>query len=65
VSSELNHGNDILYQGRDQKIEIDVRLQNETVWLSLIQMAGLFDRNKSIISRHIKNVFSTQELDKL
>lgn len=42
--------------------KIDVRLENETVWLSLDKMAELFQRNKSTISRHIKNIFSEGEL---
>ena len=41
-----------------------MRLQGETVWLSLDQMAELFQRNKSTISRHIKNVFEEGELNK-
>ena len=44
----------ILFQTEDQKIALDVRFEEETVWLSLDQMAELFDRNKSTISRHIK-----------
>ncbi len=41
-----------------------VKLINETVWLNLNQMAGLFQRNKSVVSRHIYNVFRTGELSK-
>ena len=52
----------ILYQTEDQKTRIEVRLQGETVWLSLNQMAELFDRDKSVISKHIKNVFEEGEL---
>ncbi len=44
------------------KIKINVNLQNETVWLSLDQMAELFQRDKSTISRHIKNIFIEGEL---
>lgn len=50
-----NKDNMLIYQSEDGKIKIDVRFENETVWLSLDQMAILFGRNKSTISRHIKN----------
>ena len=57
-------GQILLYQTPDGESRIEVRLQNETVWLSLDQMAELFQRNKSTISRHIKNVFDEGELNK-
>jgi len=56
-------GQILLYQTPDGESRIEVRLQGETVWLSLDQMAELFQRNKSTISRHIKNVFEEGELD--
>lgn len=52
----------IIYQTDDGAVKIDVRLANETVWLSLDMMAELFQRDKSTISRHIKNIFSEGEL---
>ena len=55
-------GQILLYQTPDGETRIEVRLQGETVWLSLDQMAELFQRNKSTISRHIKNVFEEGEL---
>ena len=55
-------GQILLYQTPDGESRIGVRLQGETVWLSLDQMAELFQRNKSTISRHIKNVFEEGEL---
>lgn len=54
-----------LYTSADGKISLQVSLDNETVWLSLDQMATLFDRDKSVISRHIRNVFNEGELSKL
>ena len=54
----------VLFQTEDRKIALDVRFEEETVWLSLDQMADLFDRNKSTISRHIKNVFDEAELQR-
>jgi hypothetical protein len=52
----------ILYQTEDNRTRIEVRLENETVWLSLNQLAELFQRDKSVISRHIKNIFEEGEL---
>lgn len=54
----------ILYQTEDGQTRVDVRLENETVWLSLNDIAHLFDRDKSVISRHIRNVFSEGELER-
>ena len=52
----------ILYLTEDGRTRLQVRLEGETVWLSLNQMADLFQRDKSVISRHIKNVFEEGEL---
>jgi hypothetical protein len=52
----------LLYQAEDGRQRIEVRLQDETVWLSLKQMAELFQRDKSVVSRHINNVFKEGEL---
>ena len=57
-----NKGQIILYQTQDGESKIEVTLANETVWLTADQMAELFQRNKSTISRHIKNVFESGEL---
>lgn len=56
-------GNIILYTTPDGEAKIEVTLQDETVWLTLDQMAELFQRNKSTISRHIKNIFEIGELN--
>ena len=55
----------ILFKTEDDKVSLEVRLDEETVWLTLDQMASLFDRDKSTISRHIKNVFDEGELGKI
>ena len=52
----------LIYQNKEGDIRIDVRFQDETIWLSLDQMATLFSRDKSTISRHIKNIFEEGEL---
>ena len=58
----MDKGLFLLYQTPDGDSQIEVKLQNDTVWLSLDQMAELFQRNKSTISRHIKNVLEDGEL---
>jgi len=57
-----NQGEIILYQS-DDSTQLEVRIENETVWLSLNQMSDLFGRDKSVISRHVKNIFEEGELD--
>jgi len=59
----MDTGQIILYQTQEGEAKIEVRLANETVWLTADQMAELFQRNKSTISRHIKNVFESGELE--
>lgn len=54
----------IMYQTEDGLTKIDVQMSGETVWLSLDQMADLFQRDKSTISRHIKNIFGEGELNR-
>lgn len=58
----MENDNMLIYQSADGNIKIDVRFEKETVWLSLDQMATLFGRDKSTVSRHIKNVFEEGEL---
>jgi len=53
-----------MYQTENGLTKIEVTLENETVWLSQNQMAELFQRDKSTISRHIKNIFEEREPDK-
>ena len=59
-----DRGEIIIYQTEDGLAKITVSMRDETVWLSLDQMAELFQRDKSTVSRHIKNVFSEGELDR-
>ena len=56
-----NNGEIILYQP-DNSIRLEVRIQEETAWLNLIQMTQLFGRDKSVISRHIRNIYQEREL---
>lgn len=52
----------VIYKSQDNKVEIDVKFENEIAWLSLNQIASLFGRDKSVISRHLKNIFNSKEL---
>ena len=61
--SKANMGEILIYRTEDGQTKLDVKLENETIWLSLDQMAELFQRDKSTVSRHIKNVFQEGELD--
>ena len=58
----MNNSNIIMYTTEDGLTKIEVTFDEDTVWLSLEQMAELFQRDKSTISRHIKNIFSEGEL---
>ena len=60
----MNTSNMIMYTTEDGLTKIEVTFEEDTVWLSLDQMAELFQRDKSTISRHIKNVFSEGELNR-
>ena len=63
MTNNLPEKSDILiYQTEDGRTRVEVRLQDETVWLSLQQMADLFQRDKSVISRHIRNIFKEGEV---
>ena len=58
-----NNNQIIIYQTDDDQTQIDVCLENETVWLTQAQMADLFQKDRTVISRHIRNVFKEGELD--
>ncbi len=57
MSSEI-----LIYQNQDGNIKVDVRLQDETVWLTQAQMAKLFGKSRTTITEHIQNVFKEGEL---
>lgn len=56
--------NIVIYQTENGKTKLDVHLQKQTIWLSLDEISSLFQKNKSTISRHIKNIFLSEELDR-
>lgn len=57
-------GEVIVYAAPDGEVRVDVRLDRETVWLSLSQMTELFGRDKSVISRHLRKIFQSGELER-
>ena len=58
-----NQGEIVLYQ-LDKEVKLEVRLENETVWLSIDEMSQLFGRDISVIGKHIRNIFKEGELVK-
>jgi prophage maintenance system killer protein len=60
----MNNSHIEIYKVENGETEISVKLEDETVWLSLNQMVKLFQRDKSVISRHISNIFKEKELDR-
>lgn len=63
MESKDNPSQFLIYQAEDGKTRLDVRLENETVWLAQEQMAELFDKGRTTITEHLKNIFSEGELD--
>lgn len=53
----------IIYQTDDGTTQLDVKLENETVWLTQAQMAELFQKDRTVVGRHIRNIFREGELD--
>ncbi|MGD9109180.1 MAG: virulence protein RhuM/Fic/DOC family protein [Gammaproteobacteria bacterium] len=53
----------VLYRSKDGSVKLEAALEQETLWLNLNQLAKLFGRDKSVISRHLRNIFKTKELD--
>lgn len=59
-----NNSQIAIFCSKDGQIELNVKLENETVWLSQTQMAQLFQKDRTVISRHINNIFKEGELEK-
>ncbi len=60
---KVNHSDFILFKTEDEKISVDVRFEDDTVWLTQEQMALLFGKAKSTINEHIQNIFKEGELE--
>ncbi|MBT3296695.1 MAG: virulence protein RhuM/Fic/DOC family protein [Lentisphaerae bacterium] len=61
---QRDRGDIVVYETEDGGVQLDVRLENETIWLTLNQLAELFGRDKSVISRHLRSIYSTGELQR-
>jgi len=59
----MSKGEVLIYQGKDGLTQVSVRLQDETLWLNLIQLAELFQRDKSVVAKHIRNIIEEGELE--
>jgi len=59
---ESSTGEIVMYQP-DETIRLEVRMGEETVWLTQQQMAELFDKDRTVISRHIRNIYKEEELE--
>lgn len=64
MTKKSSDSNIVLYESEDSNIKLDVKLTGETIWLSLNQISQIFGRDKSVISRHLKNIFNSGELDR-
>lgn len=60
----MNNSEIQIFTSKDGKTEIQVTLENETVWLNQYQLESLFQTNRTSINRHISNIYKTEELDK-
>ncbi len=60
-----SRGEVLVYEAPDGHVRVDVRLEQDTVWLSLAQIAELFSRDKSVVSRHLRKIFDSGELERL
>jgi hypothetical protein len=61
----MNNGEIVLYQNQDGQIKLDVRLEDETVWLTQAQIAVLFGKGRTTITEHIQKVFAEGELEEI
>jgi hypothetical protein len=64
MAKAINKNNSIIFKTDDEKVSVEVHFHEEIVWLTLDQMAALFERDKSTVSRHIKNIFDEKELER-
>lgn len=60
----MNRNDVVIYKDGDLEVEVQINSEEDTVWLTLNQIAELFERDKSSISRHISNIYKNGELDR-
>ena len=59
----MNKSELVIYRTPDSDISVDVRLENENIWLTQAQIGFLFEADRTVISRHVKNIYQTNELE--
>lgn len=64
IRNSENLGEVVLYETEDGKSFLDVKLHDETVWLTQKQMAALFDSERSVVTKHVNKIFKDGELEK-
>ncbi len=62
-NTEPSKGEIIIYKAKDNKIKLEVKLEQETAWLTQVQIAKLFQADRSVITKHLNNIFNSKELD--
>jgi len=62
--NNFSKGNIIIYNNKDKQIQLEVKLEKETVWLTQKQIAQLFGTHRPAITKHLNNIFKSKELDK-
>jgi prophage maintenance system killer protein len=65
MRNDIGKGRIVIYKTPEGKTDIEVKLEKETIWLNLNQIAKLFERDKSVVSRHLSSIFKESELDKV
>ena len=64
VKSNKNTPELVLYKSKDGNIQMDVQMERDTIWLSQAQLAELFSTERSVVTKHLRNVFNSGELEK-
>lgn len=65
IGKMLNKGQIIIYQTKDKKVQLEVKLKQESVWLTQAEIATLFRTERSVITKHLRNIFNSKELDEI
>jgi len=63
TKNDVSKGRIVIYKARDRHIQLDVKLEKETVWLTQKQIAELFTTERSVVTKHLRNIFKNKELE--
>ena len=64
MKKNINKGDIIIYKAKGKEVEIRVKIEKETIWLTQAQIAFLFGAERSVVTKHLQNIFNTKELKK-